>query len=402
MNRHHTGILFGGVLLLVVAMGISRFAFTPILPYMRNDIGFSFEIAGYLASSNYIGYFIGALWAGFIYKRKKTILLISVFSNVISVILMGIIEIYSVWLALRLLAGITGGLIFVLTSSIIMDYLAAHFLTRWSGYLFSGIGLGIAISGLLVPYFEESFAWQGAWLGLGFLSVFFVLITFTLWRGLQVNDGIKLQKTSDQKLSKGFMPWLIAAYGFEGLGYIITGTFLVDILHNIPTLQAYSSYSWVIVGIAAIPSAPVWTILIEKFSPVKILTVAYILQVFGILLPTISQSVWAVLLSSSLFGLTFVGIVTLTTAYARQLFPKQSGSVVSVLTTAYALGQIIGPIIAGKLAAYYNSYKAALIFAGSIVFLALVIMLVGRWKTILIREEFEHLEAIEQPDITTS
>ena len=75
----------------------------------------------------------------------------SVVTNVLSVILMGLIEVYSVWLVLRLIAGITGGLIFVLTSSIIMDYLAKHSLSRWSGYVFSGIGLGIAISGLCVP-----------------------------------------------------------------------------------------------------------------------------------------------------------------------------------------------------------------------------------------------------------
>ena len=285
MNRQHTGILFGGVLLLVVAMGISRFAFTPILPFMRHDTGFSFEVAGFLASSNYIGYFIGALWAGFLYRRKKTSLLISVVINVLSVILMGFSEIYSIWLTLRLIAGITSGLIFVLTSSIIMDYLAAKFLIRWSGYLFSGIGLGIAISGLLVPYFEARFAWQGAWIGLGILSALFLAIALTLWRGLQVEDCIKVITSSNQKMYQGFMPWIIAAYGFEGLGYIITGTFLVDIIHNIPSLQAYSSYSWVIVGVAAIPSAPIWTVLIEKCSAIKILSVAYLLQIFGILLP---------------------------------------------------------------------------------------------------------------------
>lgn len=395
MNRQQMGILFGGVLLLVIAMGISRFAFTPILPFMRHDAGFSFEVAGFLASSNYIGYFLGALWAGFIYRKRKAILLISVVFNVLSVVLMGIIELYSVWLTLRLIAGITGGLIFVLTSSIIMDYLAKQTLTRWSGYLFSGIGLGIAISGLFVPYIEARFAWQGAWIGLGILSALFLLITLMLWRSLQVQDGAKAAKSSDSKLSQGFMPWLIAAYGFEGLGYIITGTFLVDIIHNIPSLQAYSSYSWVIVGVAAIPSAPVWTLLMEKFSAIKILYVAYILQVFGILLPVFSQTVWSVLLSSFLFGLTFVGIVTLTTSHARQLFPTQSGSVVSILTTFYAFGQIIGPIIAGKLVGVYSSYKAALIFAGAIVFFALIIMYVGRWKTAKRKVEIENGTALE-------
>ena len=121
---------------------------------------------------------------------------------------------------------------------------------------------------------------------------------------------------------------------------------------------------------------------------------AYILQVIGILLPVFSQTVWSVLVASFLFGLTFVGIVTLTTSYARQLFPTQSGFVVSLLTTFYAFGQIIGPIVAGQLVNIYNSYKAALVFAGIIVFVALLVMLVGRWLTIKKEAVAEHTISI--------
>ncbi|MGE7090790.1 YbfB/YjiJ family MFS transporter [Lysinibacillus sp. NPDC048646] len=381
MNKKHAGVLLGGILLLVIAMGISRFAFTPILPFMRRDAGFTLETAGYLASSNFVGYFVGALWAGFLFRRKKYLLLISVILNILSIIWMGLTEAFFVWMLLRFIAGVTGGLIFVLTSSIIMDYLAQVILTKWSGYLFSGIGLGIAISGLLVPYLEISYTWKGAWLGLGILSLAFFCITLVTWRNLTIQDGVKKVSSSRGKMTAGFMPWLIASYGLEGLGYIITGTFLVDIIHNIPALSAYSSYSWVVVGLAAVPSAPVWIMLLSKYSPVTVLSVAYVMQVIGIILPVFSQTVPSVLVSAFLFGMTFVGIVTMTTSYARQTFPSQSNAVVSVLTTYYAFGQIIGPIIAGKLAAYYESYKAALLFAGIMVFAALVIMLVGHYKT---------------------
>lgn len=379
MTRQHIEVLFGGVLLLIVAMGISRFAFTPILPFMRNDEGFSFEIAGYLASSNYIGYFVGALGAGFIYRNKKYFLLFNVLFNVLSIILMGLTHMFWVWILLRFIAGATGGFIFVLTSSIIMDYLASNLLTRWSGYLFTGIGLGIAISGLLVPLIEGTFSWEGTWLGLGILSTLFFINTIFLWRKITIHDGVKVEKSNDTKIFQGFMPWLVIAYGLEGLGYIITGTFLVDIIYNIDSLRSFASYSWVVAGIAAAPAAPIWMAMISKLSTVKVLSVAYILQVSGILLPVISQSVWSVLLSAFLFGLTFVGIVSLSTAYARELFPRQSGTVVSVLTTAYALGQIIGPIFASKFEAYFNSFKAPLTFAGSMVSLALGILLFGKW-----------------------
>ncbi|MGE7667660.1 YbfB/YjiJ family MFS transporter [Ureibacillus composti] len=379
MKRQHIGVLFGGVLLLVVAMGISRFAFTPILPFMRNDEGVSFEAAGYLASSNYIGYFIGAFGAGFIYRNKKKFLFANILLNILSILIMGLTHSFWLWIILRLIAGVTAGYIFVLTSSIIMDYLASHSLSRWSGFLFSGIGLGIAVSGLLVPFIESSYSWEGTWISLGLLSALFFVTTFVLWRQITVHDSVKIEKSKNKRIFQGLMPWLVLAYGLEGLGYIITGTFLVDIIYNIESLRVYASYSWVVVGIAAAPAAPLWMAMISKFSTVKLLSAAYILQVIGIVLPVFSQTAWSVLLSAFLFGFTFVGIVSLSTAYARELFPKQSGTVVSILTTVYALGQIIGPIFASSFEAYFHSYKAPLTFAGSAVIFALALLLFGRW-----------------------
>ena len=377
MNRQHAGVLFGGILLLVVAMGISRFAFTPLLPFMRVDEGLSFQEAGWLASSNYVGYFVGALGAGFIYRRKKGFLLSNVLLNTVSIIGMGLTHSFALWIVLRFIAGVTSGFIFVLTSSIIMDYLAKHLLTRWSGYAFSGIGIGIAISGLCVPFIETRFLWEGTWIGLGLLSTTFILLTLLLWRHIVVQDSERVAKTADTNIWRGFMPWLIIAYGLEGLGYIITGTFLVDIIYNIENLRGYASYSWVVVGIAAAPSAPFWMAMMSRFKPIHVMFVAYILQVFGIVLPVLSQTVWSVLLSAFLYGCTFVGIVTLATGYGRQLFPRQSGSVVSILTTFYAVGQIIGPIIASRLEGHFNTFKAPLLFASSIVFCALLILMSG-------------------------
>ena len=282
-----------------------------------------------------------------------------------------------IWIVLRFISGATGGFIFVLTSSIVMDYLAANLLTRWSGYVFSGIGLGIAISGLLVPLFETAVSWEGTWIGLGIISALFLCTTVLLWRNLPVHDSVKLPKSDDTNIWRGFMPWLIVAYGLEGLGYIITGTFLVDIIYNIEGLRAFAGYSWVVVGLAAIPSAPLWMHLMSRFSTITMMVIAYSLQVFGILLPVLSQTAWSVLLSAFLYGFTFVGLVTMSTGYGRQLFPKQSAYVVSMLTTFYALGQIVGPVMASKLETYFNSFKAPLIFAGSIVALALFILLVG-------------------------
>ena len=383
MNKQHFGVLVGGILLLVVAMGISRFAFTPILPFMRNDEGLTFQQGGLLASSNYIGYFVGALGGGFILKNKKNFLFLNVLVNVVSILLLGICETFSMWFILRFIAGATGGFIFVLTSSIVMDYLAQRLLTKWSGYIYSGIGLGIAISGLFVPFMEGFVAWEGTWIGLGIVSALFMCSTIVLWRHVTVPNSEPIQKSKDTNIWKGIMPWLIAAYGLEGLGYIITGTFLVDIIYNIEELRPYASFSWVIVGLAGAPSAPIWMSLMTRYTPFKMMMLAYSLQVIGISLPVLSQTAWSVLLSAFLYGVTFIGLVTLSTGYGRQLYPKQSGKVVSMLTTFYALGQILGPLFASRLEHVFNTFKAPLLFASCTVLSSLIILCVGQLLNLL-------------------
>lgn len=228
-----------------------------------------------------------------------------------------------------------------------------------------------------MPIFEAKFQWQGSWIGLALLSTFFLTLTLILWRTLTVPNRLHTQQAAPRSIWHGFMPWLIIAYGLEGLGYIVTGTFLVDIIYNIDSLRSYAGYSWVVVGLAAIPSAPVWIKLMTRFSTISMMALAYAMQIIGILLPVFSQTVWSVLLSAFLYGFTFVGLVTMSTGYARQLFPQQSAYVVSMLTTFYALGQIVGPVIASRLETYFASFKAPLLFAGAVVTVALIILLIG-------------------------
>ncbi len=54
------GIAVAGLVALAVAMGIGRFAFTPM---MEADAGLTLRAAGWLAAANYLGYLLGALCA---------------------------------------------------------------------------------------------------------------------------------------------------------------------------------------------------------------------------------------------------------------------------------------------------------------------------------------------------
>src|SRR3954453_18562287 len=116
-------------------MGIARFSYTPILPLMQSDLSFSNKVAGYLATSNYAGYLVGAVLVGILplKQRRKTFLRLSLILSVITTAGMGLFQTYSVWYIFRFVSGLSSAFVLVLASSIVLDKLAEKGKTNWSG-----------------------------------------------------------------------------------------------------------------------------------------------------------------------------------------------------------------------------------------------------------------------------
>ncbi|OMP67371.1 YbfB/YjiJ family MFS transporter [Domibacillus epiphyticus] len=379
MTKQPFLFLIGGILALIIAMGIGRFAYTPILPLMQNDLSFSNAVAGYLATSNYGGYLIGAILAGVIpLKQHRTIVLR--FSFIISILMtacMGLFHSYFLWYVLRFLSGLASAFVFVLASSIVLDKLAAGGKTNWSGFFYGGVGMGIFITGLMTPGLHRSFEWEGVWIGLAVVSG---ILAFFVWIWLRDAPLILKRKRNQEFFTVPpvkWLPWLIAAYGLEGLGYIVTGTFIVSIAEQTSSFRSDAAFVWMVVGLAAIPSCIVWSSLAEKWGFVTSLVLAMAIQSVGIVLPVFWMTQTGFLISAFLFGATFMGITTLATTLARQISPSNSSRIIGSLTAVYAFGQMIGPTIAGILSSVTHDYNAALIGAASVVFAGACLVLSG-------------------------
>lgn len=378
--QHAYKQLILGMVCLFIVMAIGRFAYTPIMPFMQHIEGMNDQNAGILATINYLGYLIGAIipiWI--IIFNKVTDLKIYLLINIITTLLMGISENFTLWIMFRLISGITSGTVFVLASNITLEALRLANKERMSGMLYSAVGLGIFASSIFVFIFTTSQSWSMTWVILGLCSL--VIGSFVVM-GMRQNptfdnrESVAHEKVSASrvKLNKRFMFWFSVSYFCEGAGYIITGTFLVAIVKSIPALSEYAALSWMFVGLGAIPSTILWSVLADKIGRGKAIYLAFILQIIGVVLPVFSESMVSLIISSLLFGGTFLGLTTLFMSEGQNLMFKSESKInlVATLTVIYSLGQMIAPTVSGVLIGNSGNYNAALIFASVILILGLL------------------------------
>ena len=164
-----------------------------------------------------------------------------------------------------------------------------------------------------------------------------------------------------QPHSRRWFVVLLVSYTLEGIGYIIAGTFLVAAIGQ-NSRGLLGSAAWLVVGLAAAPSAALWASASARWSHPTLLVAALLLQAAGIALPALVGGVAAALVGAVLFGGTFLGVSTIALAAGRLLaFPRA----VAVLTTGYSAGQILGPLMVTPL--LHHGFRYALITSAIVV-----------------------------------
>lgn len=367
-------VLAGGMLGMMVAMGIGRFAFTPILPLMQRDLGISHSLAGGLASLNYLGYLAGALvcavWPRVL--RSTLVNLSALITCIATTLLMGLTLSPFWWGSLRLLAGAASAVLFVVIAIEVSEHLARSRHSHWNSALYGGIGLGIALSGAVVPILDHSGGWSAAWIGMGVLSglLSFAGIVSAGKRhvALHVPDAMGRNPGRLSGLGK-----LAPAYFLEGVGYIVSATFLVTMIAHTPGLSGFAPWSWVAVGLAAAPSTILWQQVALRIGLRQALAAAYLLQACGILLSIGAGSVFRAGVAAVIFGGTFLGIVALVMAEGVRRSGTEGRRAAAVLTACFSAGQVIGPPVAGLLADK-GGFTLPLLLAASVVAIGCVLV----------------------------
>ena len=359
-----------GLLALAVAMGIGRFAFTPILPAMRDAFALSPAALGALASANYLGYLIGALAAAtpLLGRWGDPILRWSLLALIAATASMAATDALPAWLVLRFLAGVASAGVFVYGSAAVLGRLARRGRLDLTGWFYSGVGVGIAGSGLavlasqrLAP--EHTASWRAEWIAAALLAT---ALTALGWPWLPraaaaAGEGAPPQPSDSPSRVPRSMVLLGAAYFLDGAGYIVAGTFLVAVVAAVPGLADLGAGSWILAGVAGAPSAILWTRAGARIGPLAALALAYLLQAAGLALPALSDAPLAAALSAALFGGTFIGITSLTMGETRRRMPPHLLSrAIAWFTVVFGLGQVLGPLAAAWLAGEAGDFRRAM------------------------------------------
>ncbi len=371
-------VLVGGLLTLVIAMGIGRFAYAPILPAMQAATGLGGDGAGLLASLNYLGYFLGAAAAGWVPHGavRTRIFRAALVVSIATTAGMGLTTDFLAWSVLRFLSGLASAGLFILGIAMVLDALVRAGAESRAGWMYTGVGVGIAGSGLFVALFGARLGWDGDWLALGALCVA-LAVPVWLWVTDHVPHGAATTVAAAAGGLSAPLLLLTAAYFLEGAGYIVSGTFLVAILKHAPDTAAVGEAAWTVAGLAAIPSGLLWAAVGRKLGAWRALILAHAVQAVGIVLPLAGLGTAGAFAAAALFGGTFVGIVTLAFTLGRQLSGGASAKVVGALTAAYGLGQILGPLPAGIAVERTGSFAVALFGAAGVVALGAVFLMLG-------------------------
>ncbi|MQY28855.1 hypothetical protein NRB56_44400 [Nocardia sp. RB56] len=348
---------------LAAGMGVGRFVYTPILPLMTAHAGLTPAASAGLATANYLGYLLGALIgvAAPGVTRSRPVFRGSLILLVVTVAAMPLTRTTAVWLTLRLLAGVASAVIFVVAAGVLLDRLRDRH-AHLAGWGIGGVGAGIAGSGLLVLLMRSIGDWRDAWWAAAVLTALFTVAGWSL--PLDRGDA-----ATPSKLRPPSHRWFVAlftSYTLEGVGYIIAGTFLVAAIDQ-GAHGPLGTAAWVLVGVAAAPSAALWTWLVRRWSRPTLLSAALVLQAAGIALPAVIGGTLAAAIAAILFGATFLGAATLSLAVGAHLnFPRS----VALLTAGYSVGQILGPLVVTPL--LHHGYQSALLLGALIVLAAAV------------------------------
>ena len=373
---HPAGLILILSLAPTVSLGIGRFAYSLVLPDMRDALGWSYSAAGFMNTINAAGYLVGALMASRLVKRFGLSAAVrgGTLACIVSLALCATSGNFIVLSFARLLAGLGAAAGFVaggaLAARIAQSQPSrANFLLS---LFYAGPGLGILSSGLIAPFVLQAFgpgSWWIVWWTLTLLSIL-MMIPLLL---APIGTGAGIADAAPTKFAIGPVLIYLVGYFLFGAGYIAYMTFMIAYIRDAGGGAAAQSAFWCLIGLSAFVTPWVWSRLLARNSGGVSTAIILGVNAAGAALPLLGHSTALLATSAMVFGVAFFAVVGSTTAFVRFNYPPAAWPTgIAALTISFGIGQTLGPIAVGAVTdamgslSYALNVSAAMLAVGAI------------------------------------
>jgi MFS family permease len=328
---------------LASAMGVGRFAFTPLRPLMQQAGALTLAQGGSLARANYLGYLVGAVLCMARPPSPGRAARLGLAAVAALTAGMGLTETFPAWLALRFLVGVASAFVLVGVSSWVLPILATHGRAPWVGWVYAGVGTGMVAAGMVgLATGVLDVAPRAAWLFLGACSAAVALLC---WRTLAAEPSAAPARSAGGALPAlpAGTARLVIAYGAFGFGYILPATFLPAAARQVVPNPAVFAWTWPVFGLAAALSTMATSRWGPHVPPRRLWARAQVVMAAGVLAPAVHLSVSTLLLCAICVGGTFMVTTMAGIQEARRVSGASAPRLIAAMTAAFAVGQLVGP-----------------------------------------------------------
>jgi predicted MFS family arabinose efflux permease len=386
------------------ALGLARFAYGLLVPAMRAELGWSLAKAGTLTTANSLGYLVGAIAVAPVARRltETGTFRLGMVATAVALAATGATSSYPVLLLARTVAGVSGALVFIAGGVLASRAAAARGSAIPLTIYFAGAGLGIAVSGSVIPPLLSHHAgrWPLAWVGLGAAAALATVLSWTA-----AADGAETGASADgasgaaasgttapgaasgvarpgpaRRVRAPLLDWrpvvrmwrVASAYLLFAGGYIAYITFLSAYLSAHHAAVAQVAVTWAALGVAAVAAPAVWSRPVQAWTGAWALTAALAALSVASAIAIISAEPGVVLVSAIGYGVSFLVVPAAITRLVHAAVPRPRWTAaLAAFTVVFAAGQMAGPYLAGVLADSYGAgatlvWTAALCAAGAV------------------------------------
>lgn len=355
-----------------LGIGILRFSYTALLPSTREAFAWSTGFASLLGSANLLGYLMGAFAAMRLPQNKSMTLYIQIaaIAGMFSLMCCAFSGFPQAWYIFwRVISGISGGLLMILSPSVVAQCcdIQDRFKINFIG--FSGIGLGVLLATLFLPYLDQ-ISIQTAWLILcGFALIICICLSILLQQFKHHLSAQTVQTQSKIPLNTIFYS-LLVVYACSAFAYIPHSLFWIDYLsHELGLNLFWINLNWILYGLGSALGAFAAYALARKFGNFFALKILYSLYIMAIFIATLNTSPLLTFASSFFTGMLNPAVVFLTSYTILQLYGLAYKKLWSIATLCFASVQLIGGLSFSTLQHFGVTYHQQFILAAVVLLL---------------------------------